>query len=158
VRFNDDGAAEEQPPAPAQKAGAPRMFVSVGPWVQQWLAPMIVRRDDAEFRWCPQWWRHAEPLSRLTGLWRAWESCHGDPDQVNQWWLEHFDPHMKVLTAANGPFGACSQGKGHQGDAAGLKVEPMPADWLNFTPPRAEATPVASPAPGPGHSRGVQSK
>jgi len=122
VRFNDDGAAEEQPPAPAQKAGAPQMFVSVGPWVQQWLAPMIVRRDDADFRWCPQWWRHAEPLSRLTGLWRAWESCHGDPDQVNQWWLDHFDPHMKVLTAANGPFGACSQGKGHQGDAAGLKV------------------------------------
>ena len=65
--------------------------------------------------------------------------------------LEHFDPHMKVLTAANGPFGACSQGKGHQGDAAGLKVEPMPADWLNFTPPHAEATPPTA-APGPGHS------
>ena len=64
------------------------------------------------------------------------------PDQVNQWWLEHFDPHMKVLTATNGPFGACSQGKGHQGDAAGLKVEPMPADWLNFTPPRTEAAPA----------------
>jgi len=121
VRFNDDGGADEPAAAP-QKAGTPRMFVSVGPWVQQWLAPMIVRRDDAEFRWCPQWWRHA----------------------------------MKVLTAANGPFGACSQGKGHQGDAAGLKVEPMPADWLNFTPPHAEPAPT-SPAPGPGHSRGVQS-
>jgi hypothetical protein len=88
------------------------------------------REMPTDFRWCPQWWAHAEPLSRQTGLWRAWESATTNPDQVNQWWLEHCDPHLKAITASNGPFGSCSQTKGHQGDAAGLTVAPMPEGWL----------------------------
>ena len=31
------------------------------------------------FTWCAQWWRHEEAVSRLTGLWRAWENLRTDP-------------------------------------------------------------------------------
>jgi len=51
-------------------------------------------------------------------------------DAEFRWWLEHCDPHLRVITAAGGPFGACSQGKGHLGESAGLKVVPMPEGWL----------------------------
>jgi Domain of unknown function (DUF4913) len=121
----DDGNNHETPEATQDP-----IYPSVTEWVEQWFAPMIVRRDNADFRWCPQWWAHAEPLSRLTGLWRAWESATTNPDQVNQWWLEHCDPHLKAITDSNGPFGSCSQTKGHQGDTPGLPVVPMPEGWL----------------------------
>jgi hypothetical protein len=122
-------SADGNNPEPAETTHDP-IYPSVTEWVEQWFAPMIVRRDNSDFRWCPQWWAHAEPLSRITGLWRAWESASSDPDQVNQWWLEHCDPHLKAITDINGPFGSCSQAKGHQGDAPGLPVVPMPEGWL----------------------------
>jgi len=126
------GAADEtDEETPVAATTRTQQFPSVGEWVYEWFAPTFVRRDDAEFRWCPEWWRHPEPLSRLTGLWRAWESCLSSPEQVNRWWLEHCDPHLRVITAAGGPFGACSQGKGHLGESGGLKVVPMPEGWLN---------------------------
>jgi hypothetical protein len=101
-------------------------------WVDDYLAQIIVRRDDAGFRWCPSWWAHSEVVSRLLGLWRAWEQARAskDPIQLNTWWKEHLDHHLPVITAPDGPFGGCSQDKGHVGDEPGLSVVPVPPGYF----------------------------
>jgi hypothetical protein len=76
--------------------------------------------------WCPEWYRHAQALSRLDAVWRAWEHLRFDPAMgLSHWWLHHVDPHLRVLMDPDlGPFGRCADG--HQGPP-----EPLPV----LTPP-----------------------
>lgn len=69
--------------------------------------------------WCPEWYRHAEALSRLDSVWRAWEALRWDAGLgMSNWWLHHLDPHMRaILDPVTGPFVNC--GDGHQG------IEPL---------------------------------
>ncbi|MDV9168560.1 DUF4913 domain-containing protein [Streptomyces sp. W16] len=62
--------------------------------------------------WCPEWYRHAQALSRLDSLWRAWEMLRFDPALgMSNWWLHHADPHWRALTdPVTGPFGHCVGG------------------------------------------------
>jgi hypothetical protein len=49
-------------------------YASVEKFVREQLAPMYRRALDGSHRtWCPERWRHAEAISRLEALWRAWE-------------------------------------------------------------------------------------
>jgi hypothetical protein len=62
--------------------------------------------------WCPEWYRHAQALSRLDSIWRAWEHLRFDPALgMSNWWLHHADPHMRALTdPIDGPFARCANG------------------------------------------------
>lgn len=64
--------------------------------------------------WCPEWYRHAEALSRLDSLWRAWEALRWDGGLgMSNWWLHHVDPHMRaLLDPVTGPFVNCGDGHG----------------------------------------------
>lgn len=75
--------------------------------------------------WCPEWYRHAEALSRLDSVWRAWEMLRFDPATgLSNWWLRHVDPHLRALMdPVTGPFARCVDG--HQAH------EPLPV----FEPP-----------------------
>ncbi len=75
--------------------------------------------------WCPEWYRHAQALSRLDSIWRAWEHLRFDPALgMSNWWVHHVDPHIRALLDPDvGPFGNCVNGHG--------SVEPLPV----FTPP-----------------------
>jgi len=70
--------------------------------------------------WCSEWYRHAQALSRLDSIWRAWEHLRFDPGLgMSNWWLHHADPNMRaLLDPVDGPFSRC--GNGHE------QSEPLP--------------------------------
>lgn len=78
--------------------------------------------DGGGCTWCPEWWRHAEAISRLEALWRAWEHLRLDAATgISLWFRDHADPHMAMLLDADGPFKRCSPTKGH-----GRELDPLP--------------------------------
>ena len=97
-------------------------------------SPRMYRRalDSPSRAWCPQWWKHADAISRLEALWRAWEHLRLDPATgMSVWFRDHADPHMGVLLDSEGPFKRCSPSKGHK-PLDELLLEPAPAGL--FTP------------------------
>ena len=102
-------------------------YATVEDFVRELLAPMYRRALDGTDRsWCPEWWRHAEAISRLDALWRAWEHLRLDPDTgMSVWFRDHADHHMAVLLDSEGPFKRCSPIKGHRA-LDELPLEPPP--------------------------------
>jgi hypothetical protein len=90
--------------------------------------------------WCAEWYRHAQALSRLDSLWRAWENLRFDPALgMSAWWIHHADPMMRaLLDPATGPFAQCVDG--HHGDEP-LPVVPPPPGL--FFDERTKADPLA---------------
>jgi hypothetical protein len=133
--FDDDDAADDEEPAPAL------FYATLEDFVREQLAPMYRRALDSPSRtWCPQWWRHAEAISRLEALWRAWEHLRLDPATgMSVWFRDHADHHMAVLLDSEGPFKRCSAGKGHK-PLEELPLDPAPEGL--FTP--ADASALAS--------------
>jgi Domain of unknown function (DUF4913) len=101
-------------------------FPHVEMWVTEHLSPIIQRRLGGRLTWCPRWWAHAEAISRLIALWRAWEKARLEgPVAMSDWWLNHLDPHLRILlSATEGPFADCGP-DGHV-DLAPLPSEPAP--------------------------------
>ena len=119
---------------------APRTyFGSMMEWFERWLRPTYRRSTHGDLReWCEQWWQHAEALSRMDALWRAWEALRLDPGTgLSVWWRDHADHHLAALLDADGPFKGC--GDGHVDDSP---------EMLRHTSPPAEMF-----APEPGDDR-----
>lgn len=77
--------------------------------------------------WCPQWWKHAEAISRLEALWRAWEFLRLDGTTgMGVWWRDNTDHHMSVLLSTDGPFKGCTPDDGHRPKLAPLPCEQPP--------------------------------
>jgi hypothetical protein len=75
------------------------------------LAQSYVREvnEGATFAWCPEWYKHPEALIRMEAIWRAWEHLRLEPALgISTWWLNHADPHMRVLMDKEGPFKKCA--------------------------------------------------
>ncbi|MET9605904.1 DUF4913 domain-containing protein [Streptomyces sp. NPDC006512] len=102
-------------------------FGDVFTFVTDYLA-IAVRRplDGTSATWCPRWWEHPEAGSRLSALWLAWEHLRHDAALgMTTWWIQHADPHLKVLMdPRQGPFAGCSPSKGH----ARTPFAPLPVD------------------------------
>jgi hypothetical protein len=104
------------------------VYPTVETWVTEWFAPMIRRPRIKGWRWCPQWWQHAEAVARLEALWRSWESMRLDGTTgMSVWWRDHCDPHLAAQDRS--PFKQCSEDKGHVGEDEPLSVEPTPPGW-----------------------------
>lgn len=90
--------------------------------------------------WCPEWYRHAEAISRLDSIWRAWEHLRFDPALgMSHWWIHHVDPHLRaLLDPVTGPFARCADG--HRNPEPLPVVEPPEAlftdqrKWLSGDP------------------------
>jgi len=94
-----------------QKEKSPDLFYgNAEEFVSDRLVHLFARSSESGLVWCPQWWRHAEALSRLDAIWRAWENLRLDPATgISNWWLHHADPHMRVLMdPVAGPFARCT--------------------------------------------------
>lgn len=105
-------------------------------FVHVYLAATYRRHiDDGRNRsWCPQWWRHAEAISRLEAMWRSFEHLRLDPTTgTSVWFRDHADPHMAVLLDPDGPFKHCGPEKGHSPRLEPLPVERPPVGM--FVPP-----------------------
>jgi hypothetical protein len=123
-------------------------FPSVLAWFEQWLRPVYRRSIHGELReWCPEWWQHAEALSRLDALWRAWEALRLDPGTgMSVWWRDHADHHLAALLDADGPFKAC--GDGHVDDSPEmLPHTPPPPDLFAEEPTATVAASDAATSP-----------
>jgi Domain of unknown function (DUF4913) len=85
-------------------------YPGVTPWVEQHFIRMFKRTLGGEFRWCAQWWRHAEAISRLTALWYAWEVMRLQGSTgMGIWYRDHLDHQLPILLGARGPFYQCSE-------------------------------------------------
>lgn len=135
----DDALAEETPNTTASNSddSEPQpLFPSLEAWVQQWLAPMIRRPTSTDTCWCPQWWQHAEVISRLEALWRSWEHLRTDGTTgMSVWWRDHADPHLGfLLSRSTSPMSLCGRNdRGHVDEHAVLPVESAPQGWWGDT-------------------------
>jgi len=109
--FPDD---EAKPAGPDHSHGEPAaelVYDSAIEFFVELLAPSYVRdvNEGAELAWCPEWYKHPEALIRMESIWRAWEHLRLEPALgVSTWWLNHADPHMRVLMDKEGPFKKCA--------------------------------------------------
>ncbi|WP_346926001.1 DUF4913 domain-containing protein, partial [uncultured Arthrobacter sp.] len=80
------------PTEPAEEeSDAPELFYpNVAAFVSEKLATSYRRQLNVQggVTWCPQWWKHAEAISRLEALWRAWEFLRP--------YVEHADAFLRV--------------------------------------------------------------
>jgi len=112
--------SEEPAPTP--------VYDSVEAWVLERFIPMYRRTLGGEFRWCAQWWRHAEAISRLTALWHAWETLRLEPGTgMGIWYRDHLDHQLPVLLGPRGPFYQCSEDEHLDPHLA--VVQPAPPGW-----------------------------
>jgi len=101
-------------------------------FVREYLSPMYRRSLSGQSAtWCPEWWKHAEGITRLEALWRAWEYLRLDAHTgMSVWFRDHADHHMAVLLSADGPFKGCKP------DGHGERLKPLPL----IAPPDDRAT------------------
>jgi len=115
--------AEEEPDAPEL------FYPNVAEFVSGKLATSYRRQLNVQggVTWCPQWWKHAEAISRLEALWRAWEFLRLDGTTgMSVWWRDHADHHMSILLSTDGPFKGCTPDDGHRAKLAPLPCEEPP--------------------------------
>lgn len=103
-------------------------YPHVAAFVEDRLVYLYTRRLGQQFIWCPEWYRHAEALSRLDSIWRAWEHLRLDPATgMSVWWRDHADPHMMALLDPDGPFAACRNNQHTDYPIPPLPVQEPPA-------------------------------
>jgi hypothetical protein len=128
----------EIPPAPADPelsdsaavgAALPQpCYRSLTDWVDDHFVLMFHRTLGGEYRWCGQWWRHAEAISRLTSLWYAWEALRLQGNTgMGIWYRDHLDHQLPILMGARGPFYQCTE---HEHlDSHQPRTDPVPRGW-----------------------------
>jgi len=143
--MSDDPLAGLRPPggtepAPAGRNGpsataAPEpepqlVYGSAEQFLHERLLPAYNRRNDGKAGlWCPKWFLHAEAVSRVTSLWRAWEHFRLDPATgMSVWWRDHADHHMGVLLSTEGVFHSCTP-TGHY-DPKPYECDMAPDGWF----------------------------
>ena len=109
--------------------------------------PMFRRPLGGEYRWCAEWWRHAEAITRLTALWHAWEALRLQPGTGMATWLrDHLDHQLPVLLGRTGPFAMCSEDE-HIDPRQARTKQPPPGWWDLPQPRRAPAAIRMNPQP-----------
>jgi hypothetical protein len=141
------GADATGPPASAtdgQPAPEPA-YAAVEDWVIDYFLPMFRRTLGGEFRWCAQWWRHGEAISRLRSLWHSWEVLRLRPGTgIATWYRDYLDHQLPILMGARGPFYQCSE-TAHREPRETIAV-PAPADWWDTGEDEAASAPGDAPA------------
>lgn len=103
------------------------LYQAVEPWVREHFVHMYIRPGPGVYRWCPQWWRHAEAISRLESLWRMWEVARLNPIGMSGWYRDHLDHHLPILMSSTGPFAQCNLEQHH--DQTSLPTHRAPDAW-----------------------------
>ncbi len=110
----------------------PVLRTSPSPCISTWAsgsATISYRYSAARWagstRWCAEWWRHDEAVSRLKALWHAWEVLRLQPGTgIGTWYREHLDHQLPILMGARGPFYQCSETVHREPHEAAAQVLP----------------------------------
>jgi Domain of unknown function (DUF4913) len=125
------------------------VYTAVEDWLAGYFLPMFRRTLGGEFRWCGQWWRHGEAISRLTALWHAWEVLRLQPGTgIAAWYRDHLDHQLPILMGARGPFYQCSE-TDHREPREAI-TEPAPEDWWDADLTDSDADALGSDGGGAG--------
>lgn len=104
------------------------VFKNVEEFVRHRYLPVYCRPRES-FRWCAEWWRHAEAVSRFQALWHAWEVLRWEPGTgMAVWYRDHLDVQMEILHSAAGPFHACTPDRHVPPQPLG--ATPAPEGWF----------------------------
>ncbi|MEV1204529.1 DUF4913 domain-containing protein [Microbispora rosea] len=103
------------------------VFATLEDWVSGRFLPMYRRTLGGEFRWCAEWWRHAEAISRLTTLWHLWETLRLKPGTGMAEWYGHLDHHLPILLGPRGTFYQCTETEHLEPHQA--RAVPAPSWW-----------------------------
>lgn len=126
--------------SPEQAEETPRQYATVVEFVEQFLVHAIGYKMSTTpgqgLRWDPEWHKYPMVVYRLIALHEAFEHAYAaGGSELSNWWVHHFDAHMKVLLDGDtGPF--------HAYDESGISSPPAP---LPFSP--AEDSPLLYGAP-----------
>ncbi len=129
-------ASANTPPLAAASGGeeetADPLYPSVVEFVEEFFVHVFARPLGGEFRWCPQWWDHAEAALLLEACWRTFEHLRLNPQTgISDWLTHHAYPHLHRLMSPTGPFARCSVDRAtrpHEPDQT-LRVTPPPPGW-----------------------------
>jgi len=92
------------------------VYTELDQWVNNWLLNTIRKQPNPTLLWCADWWKHPEAVSRLAGLWAAWENSHQlAGNEPSNWWIHHYQTQWPELTSTTGPFKSCTPQK-HEPD------------------------------------------
>lgn len=142
-------------PRVASDDGPEPVYMAVEDWVIDYFLPMFRRTLGGEFRWCAQWWKHGEAVSRLTSLWHAWEVLRLQPGTgIATWYRDHLDHQLTILMGARGPFYQCSETAHREPREAVTML--APGEWWdshNIGAGLPEPGPL--PVPGEGENSGA---
>ncbi|WP_231567706.1 DUF4913 domain-containing protein [Sinomonas humi] len=101
----DDIADAAEPPGTTWTR--PELFYpNLAEFVRNKLAVTYRRQRNVQggITWCRQWWKHAEAISRLEALWRAWEHLRLEGTTgMSVWWRDHADHHIQRLQPRQRP-------------------------------------------------------
>lgn len=113
-----------------EQEGPQLVFSTSERFLHELLLPMYIRIiDSRNGTWCRKWFLHAEALSRVDALWRAWEHLRLDGKTgMSVWWKDHADPHMAVLLNPKGPFHECDLERHKDPDP--LPCDTAPPGWF----------------------------
>ncbi len=139
-------------PPPATDGDEPPdpLYASVQDWITAHFLPMYRRPIGGEYRWCRQWWRHAEAITRLTALWQSWEAMRLQPGTGTANWLrDHLDHQLPILLGRSGPFAQCSPDE-HVEPRITPADQPPPGWWETGDDTTGTSGPHPLPLSGPG--------
>ncbi|ROO88109.1 uncharacterized protein DUF4913 [Actinocorallia herbida] len=104
-------------------------YATVTEWVTEQFNPIYRRTLGGEFRWCAEWWRHAEAIVRLSSLWYSWEEMRlQGATGIGLWFRDHLDHQLPILMGPRGPFYQCTERDHFEPHQARL-AEPLDGWW-----------------------------
>lgn len=110
------------------------VYPDVESFVAEEFATIYIRPIGAQWRWCAEWWRHVEAVSRFEALWRAWERLRLDPGfGIAVWNRDYLDVTLPILQGPTGPFWDCTPEAHVQPQP--LRVMPAPPGFWDWLPP-----------------------
>ncbi|MFB9283998.1 DUF4913 domain-containing protein [Pseudoclavibacter helvolus] len=122
----DEESGELEPDDETSESAEPDLYYStLDEFVRGFLIHGYARHINGHTRvWAARYWEYPEAMSRLGAMWRAWEYLRKDSHTgLSVWYLNHADPHMRVLLDKDGPFAAADHDALENTNSPG---EPLP--------------------------------
>ena len=128
TELSSDDATIDELPTPLARP-EPLELEALIEWVDNNLGLIVQRRviqagGSNGVRWCATWWKHPEAIARFQALHQAWEYFVTQTGPaMGTYFREFFDPCLRELFDAAGPFSQCSPDSHQDSQPLGVAAE-----------------------------------